>query len=104
MNVESRAQKPLHSGNKTKKRSWWRYVWLGLALSAMLWFVPNIYLQKNLRYAEMELHSGELSQSDYHSIMRSNRRYFLACKIAASILLFGSVLYPISQLERGRPQ
>ncbi|MGB2403502.1 MAG: hypothetical protein ACPIA7_08845 [Akkermansiaceae bacterium] len=70
----------------------------------MLWFTPNIYLQKNLRYAEMELHSGELSQSNYDSIVQSNRRYFLACKVAASILLFGSVLYPVSQLERRRPE
>lgn len=91
------------NGNKPKKISPWRFVWIGITLAALLWFLPNIHLKKSLRFTEVEFKSGSISQSEYDSILISKRRYFLACKIGSSVLLLGSILYLISQFETRRP-
>lgn len=91
------------AGTKSKKMSRRRFAWIGITLSALLWFTSDIYLQKTLRFMEVELQSGSLSQAEYDSILLSNRRYYLACKIGSSVLLLGSILYLISQLETRHP-
>lgn len=87
---------------KVNKKSPWQFVWVGITLSALLWFTPNIYFNKTLEYNEIELRSGSLSQTDYDSIILNNRLYFLACKIGSSVLFLGSILYLISQFETRR--
>lgn len=89
---------------KRIRRHSWRIIWLGITLSAILWFSPNIYFDKVQKFTEIEFQTGEISQSDYESIIISNARFLMICKVSSAILLLGSILYLLSQIEiRKRP-
>ena len=104
--TSSEAQYRDNNDNKPnqKQRNRQRWVWLRITLAALLWFTPNIYIQKSLEYANIDLQSGSLNQSEYDTIVSSNRKYFLACKLGSSVLLLGSILYLIGQIGARRPQ
>lgn len=83
----------------------WRIIWLGITLAAILWFSPNIYFDKVQKFTEIEFQTGEISRSDYDAIILSNARFLMLCKVGSAILLLGSILYLLSQLEiRKRPR
>lgn len=87
-----------------KKIPVWRIAWLGMTLSALLWFTPGAYFEKMQQFHEVELQTGSISQSEYDQTMTSNARYTVACKLCAAVLMLGSLIYLLSQLEtRRRP-
>lgn len=80
----------------------WRIAWLGITLSALLWFAPSAYFEKIQQYHEVELQTGSMSQSDYDETLTRNTGFLMASRLCASVLMLGSLIYLLSHVERRR--
>ncbi len=86
----------------SKKIPVWRIAWLGFTLSALLWFAPPAYFEKMQQFHQVELQTGSISQSDYDETIASSTGYLMASRLCAAVLMLGSVIYLLSQLETRR--
>lgn len=85
--------------SSAKKTPFLRIAWLGITLSAILWFAPPTYFEKIERFHEIELQTGSISEKDYNDITSGNAHCLVACRLCASILMLGSLIYLLSNVE-----
>ena len=85
-----------------KKTPFLRIAWLGITLSALLWFAPSAYFENIQQYHELELQTGNMRQSEYDEAIARNAGFLIASRLCASVLMLGSLICLLSKVERRR--